>query len=113
MVHGSNYPLASRSSKKHTCRILNVLLDLHQESRCLPSIDETMVICERQVHHRADLDFAVDWDCSVEDGVETDDGGLRWVDDWGRHEGSEDTAVADCEGSASKVLDGKFVVASL
>lgn len=72
-----------------------------------------MVICERQVHHWTNLDLAVNRDCAVEDGVETDDGGLRWVDDWCRHEGTEDTAVADGEGSASKVLDGELVVASL
>lgn len=72
-----------------------------------------MVICERQVHHRADLDFAVDWDCAVKDGVETDDGGLRWVDNWCRHEGAEDATVADSKSSASKVLNGKLVVASL
>lgn len=72
-----------------------------------------MVIRKRQVHHRADFNLAVNRYCAVKDGVETNDGGLRWVDDWCRHEGAEDAAVADGEGSASEVLDGKLVVASL
>ena len=42
---------SSNLSKKHTTRILNVLLDLDQESSSLSSINETVVIGKSDVHH--------------------------------------------------------------
>ena len=72
-----------------------------------------MIIRQRQIHHRPDLDFAVDGYGFVFDGVQAEDRGLRKVDDGCAHEGAEDAAVADGEGAAGHVFDGEFVVAGL
>lgn len=72
-----------------------------------------MVVGEGEVHHRADFDFAVDGDWLVLDGVESEDSGLREVDDWCAHERAEDAAVGDGESAAGHVFDGELVVACL
>lgn len=72
-----------------------------------------MIISQRKVHHRSDLDFAVDGHGLVFDRVQAEDSGLREIDDGGAHEGAEDAAVADGEGAAGHVFDCEFVVAGL
>lgn len=72
-----------------------------------------MVVREGEVHHRPDLDLAVDGDRLLLDGVQAEHGGLREVDDGRAHERAEDAAVADGEGAAGHVLDGELVVARL
>lgn len=72
-----------------------------------------MVVGEGEVHHGPDLDLAIDGDWLLVDGMKSEHGSLWKVDDGGSHEGAKDTAVADGEGAASHVLDGKLVVASL
>lgn len=72
-----------------------------------------MVVGESEVHHGADLDFAVDGDGLLVDRMETEHGGLGKVDNGSAHEGAEDAAVRDGEGAAGHVLDSKLVIACL
>lgn len=72
-----------------------------------------MVVCERKVHHRPDLDLSVDSNRLLLDGVQTENGGLGKVDDGSTHQTTKDTAVGDGEGTTSHVLNGKLVVARL
>ena len=52
-----------------------------------------MVVGERDDHNRADDDLAVDDDGLLLDGVHTEHGGLREVDDGRAVERAEDAAV--------------------
>src|SRR5256885_15153851 len=45
------------------------------------AVDETMVVAQREVRHRADADGIVDGDRALLDGPDTEDGHLRLVDD--------------------------------
>lgn len=115
-------------TEQHLPGVLDELLDLHQESDGLPSVEETVIIGQSEVHHLdcsleifescevieraywSDLDLAVHNDGLVLDGVETEDSSLGQVDDRGSHQATEDTTVADGEGTSSHVFDGELVV---
>ena len=104
---------ANGLTEEHLPGVLNVLLDLDEESDGFPAIKETVIVGESEEHHGADLDLAVDSDGLVLDGVKTEDGGLGCVDDGGAHEGAKDTAVADGEGTTGHVFNCELVVAGL
>lgn len=72
-----------------------------------------MVVRQRQVHHGPDLDLVLDGHGPVLDGVKTEHGSLRQVDDGGSHERAKDTAVADCEGTTGHILNCELSIASL
>jgi hypothetical protein len=76
--------------EQHAPGILDVLLDLNEESDSLTTIQKTVVVCESEIHHlfakvsttrrgssmrrgsyRADFNLAVDGHGLVLDGVET------------------------------------------
>lgn len=99
--------------QEHSPGVFNVLLDLDKELHGFPSIEQTVVICKRQIHHRANLHFSVDNHGAILDGVETQDGTLGQVDDGGSHQRAKDTAVADSKCAASHILNSELVVASL
>lgn len=105
--------LRSTSLQKHASGILNVLLHLDQELHRFSAVQQSVIVGESQVHHRPDLNLAVDGNGSLLDGMETKNGTLGEVDDGSTHERAENTTVADCEGTASHVLDGQFVITSL
>jgi hypothetical protein len=56
-------------SKEHSARILDVFLHLDQEGRCLPPINQTMIIGESNIHHWPYFNLAVDWHAAVKDGM--------------------------------------------
>lgn len=72
-----------------------------------------MVVGQGQVHHRADLDLAVDSDRALLDGMQAEHSTLGQVDDRSTHEGAKDTAVADGEGTTSHVFDGELAITGL
>lgn len=102
------YPL-----QQHFPGVFNIFLDLDKELDGLPSVEQAVVICKRQIHHRANLDLSVDNHGAILDGVETQDSTLGQVDDGGSHQRAKDTAVADSKCAASHILNGELVVASL
>lgn len=101
------------SLQKHASGILNVLLHLHQELHSFPAVQQSVVVGESQVHHRADLNLAVDGNGSLLDGMETKNGTLGEVDDRGTHERAKNATVADGESTTGHILDGQLVVTSL
>jgi len=100
-------------AQKHLLWVLDVLLDLDEEGDSFPAIEKTVIVCEREVHHRSNLDLAVDSDWLVLDGVKTEDSGLRKIDDRGTEHGAEDTTVGDGECATGHVLNGELVVTCL
>jgi len=99
--------------QKHTSRILDVLLNLDQELHSLPAVKKTMVICERQVHHWANHNLAIDYNWLVLDGMQSKNSSLGQVDDWSPHQRTEDTTIADGEGATGHILNGELAVTSL
>lgn len=99
--------------QQHAAWVLNVLLDLDQELDSLSAIQKTVVVSQGEVHHWSSLDLSVDDNGSLLNGVETKDSGLWKVDDWGSHQGAEDTAVGDSEGSSGHILNGELVITGL
>ena len=99
--------------EQHLPGVLNKFLDPDEEGDGFPSVEDTVIVGQGEVHHGTDLDLAVDGDWLVLDGVETEDGGLGEVDDGSAHERAKDAAVADGEGAAGHVFDGEFVVTCL
>src|SRR6478672_483127 len=57
-------------------RIFQALLDANQEGHGFLAIDDTVVIGERQIHHRADLDLAADRNRTLLDLVHAQNAGL-------------------------------------
>jgi hypothetical protein len=116
-------------TEEHLARVLDKLLNLNEEGNSLPSVEQSVVICQGEVHHlesistamiqdwvethRSDLDLSIYDDGLVLDGMQTEHGCLGQVDDRCTHERTENSAVADSEGSTSHVLDGELIVASL
>jgi hypothetical protein len=99
--------------QEHLPGVLNVLLDLDQERDSFPAVEQSMIVCERKVHHRPDFDFSVNSNGLVFDSVQTKNSGLREVNDRSTHQTAEDPAVGDGEGTTGHVLNGELVVARL
>merc|ERR1712063_246664 len=85
-----NRRLQYRSLQEHLPGVLNVLLDLDQESDSFPSVKQSVVVCERKVHHRPNLDLSVDSDRLLLDGVQTKHSGLGKVDNGSAHQTAKD-----------------------
>src|SRR5882757_677030 len=84
-------------------RILDRLLHLYEEGDGLFAVDEAVVVAQREIHHRADDDLAVDGDRTIVDRVHAEDGALRRVDDRRREERAEGAAVGDGEDATFEV----------
>ena len=99
--------------QQHAAWVFNVLLDLYQELDSLSAIQKTVIVSQGEVHHWSSLDLSIDDNSPFLNSVETKDSSLWKVDDWGPHQGAEDTTVRDSEGSSSHILNGELVVTGL
>src|SRR6267142_2628204 len=122
-VLDANVGLNSRRicTKRHTCtpsqiqhqprRIFQAFLDPHQESHGFLAVDHAVIVGQRQIHHRADLDLAADHHRTLLDLVHAQNAGLRRVEDRRRHQRAIDAAVGDGEGAALQLVDLELAVA--
>jgi hypothetical protein len=99
--------------QQHTSRVFDVFLDLHQELYSLPAIKKTMVISQGKIHHGAYDDLTVDNHWLVLDSMQTQNSGLRKVDNWSAHQGTKHSAIADSESAASHILNRELAITSL
>ena len=99
--------------QQHPSRIFNVVLDLYQELHSFPAIQETVVISQGEVHHGPNHNLTIDNNRFILDGMQPENSSLGEVDDWCAHQGAENPAIADGEGTSSYVLNGELVVTSL
>eukprot|EP00037_Helgoeca_nana_P032270 m.413025 g.413025 ORF g.413025 m.413025 type:complete len:391 (+) comp29002_c0_seq1:36-1208(+) len=97
----------------HPQGVLNAFLHLAKEGNCLLTVDETVVVRQCNVHHRADHHSTVDGDWPFENAVHAEDRALRRVDDRGAHERSKCPSVADGDGASVKIFHRQLSVASL
>src|SRR5690606_15036827 len=84
-------------------RILDAVLDAHEELHRLTSIHQPVVVAEGQEHHRTDDDLTVPRHRPLDDVVHPEDAGLRRVEDRRREHGAEDAAVRDGEGATREL----------
>ena len=98
------------SPNQHPGRVLDVVLDLHEELHRLATVDEAVVVAERDVHHRPDDDLATLDHRSIRDLVQAEDADLRRVEDRRAHERSEHAAVGDGERAALQILERQRAV---
>ena len=105
--------IATLNLQQHATRILDVLLDLHEELHGLPAVKQTVVVGQRQVHHRSDLNLSVDSNWLLLDGVKPQHSSLGKVDNGGTHQRTEDTTIADSESSSCHILNRELAVTGL
>src|SRR5215468_6250893 len=79
------HPTGASSLKieHQTLRVLDRFLDLHQEANRLFTIDQPMVVGQREIHHRPRHDLAVAHHGTLLDAMYAEDAGLRRVEDRG------------------------------
>src|SRR2546427_1548360 len=83
---------------------LQVLLDAAEELGGRGPVDDAMVPRHREVDHVPDSDGVVHHHGALFDGVEREDGALRWVDDGNADDRTERPRVGDGERSALHVV---------
>mmetsp|Transcript_17288 Transcript_17288/g.51982 ORF Transcript_17288/g.51982 Transcript_17288/m.51982 type:complete len:258 (+) Transcript_17288:741-1514(+) len=106
--------LGHSSVNQNAPRVLNHLLDLLDKRHRLATVDEPVVIRQRQVHHRPRLDLAVGHHHgALRDVVHAQDGRLWRVDDRRRHHRAIHATIGDGKGAARHVVDRDGAVARL
>src|SRR5579859_5573126 len=106
-------PSPSLHVQQQALRIFQAFLDADQEGHGLAAVDHPVVVAERQIHHRTDLDLVADRDRALLGLVHAQDARLRRVQDRGRHERAVDAAVRDGEGAAGQFFHRQLAVARL
>ena len=69
-----------------------------------------MIVGQRQVHHRQDLNLTIHRHRTIFDSVHTQNCALRRVDDRRRHQGTEHTTVGDGEVTTGQIFNGQLAV---
>ena len=88
-----------------------MFLQPHQEGHRLLAVDDAVIVGERQIHHRPDLDLAVHRHRTLHDVVHAQNARLRRVQDRRRHQRAVGAAVGDGEGAALHLVHGQGAVA--
>ena len=87
-------------AQQESSRVLDLVLHTHQEGHRLSAVDQTVIVGQRQVHHRPGLDLAVLGDHGAHlRGVHAEDGALGRVDDGRTEQRAEHTTVGYREGA--------------
>src|SRR6185437_10841127 len=89
-------------------RILDAFLDTHEKGDRLAPVDDAVIVAQREIHHRPDLDFVADDDRTLVDLVHAEDGRLRRIEDRRRHQRTVNAAIGDGEGSAAELVKAEL-----
>src|SRR4029079_12861816 len=96
----ASVPALSLKIEREPFWILDRFLDLHQEGDCLFTIDQAMVVGEREIHHRPRHDLPVAHHGALLDATHAYNARLRRVQDRGGEQRAVDAAIGDGEGAA-------------
>src|SRR5438309_3788702 len=108
----SRPPMVTDSQIHHEPRrTLQTLLHPHQKRHRLSAVEEAMVVAERAIHDRTNLDFAGDRHRSLFNLVHAEDAGLRRIENRRRHQRAVNAAVRDGKGTALHFLDLERAIA--
>src|SRR5580698_8645238 len=91
-------------AEQHATRILKAVLDGNQELHGIATVDDAVIVGQRQIHHGADLDLAVDRHRTILNLVHTQNGALWGIYNGRREQRAEDATVGNGEGAARDVL---------
>src|SRR5262245_58192322 len=98
------------NTKEQLLGVFEPVLDRDQEGHGLAPVDDAVVVGQRDVHHRADLDLlavgGLDGHRTAHDVVHAEDAGLRHVEQRRAHHRAVDAAVRDAEGAALELGEG-------
>src|SRR5437763_11115557 len=103
--------LTGSQIQHHPRGVFKTLLDADQERHRLLAVDHAVIVGQRKIHHRPDLDLAGDCHRSLLDLVHAEDARLRRIQDRRRHQRAVDTAVRDREGATLHLVDLELAVA--
>src|SRR5690606_13993683 len=81
-------------------RIFEQLFDVNEELHGVSPIDDPVIVSEGEIHHRANLDLAVDDHRPLLDLVHAQDPALRRVQNRRGHQRAEDAAGRDRDPAA-------------
>src|SRR5687768_14626744 len=90
---------------QHAGGFLDRLFDALEEAHRLAPVHDTMIVGERDVHHRPRDDGALDHDGAIDDAVQAEDAALRGVDDRRREQRTVDAAVRDGERTTLQLVE--------
>src|SRR5258708_28908446 len=90
--------------EKQPLGIFQIFLHAHEKRNRFAAVDKAMIVGKRQIHHRPDLDLAVDRNGPLLYLVHAQYARLRWVADWRGHDRTEDTDIGNREVSALPLL---------
>ena len=90
-------------------RILDEL-DLHEELHRFAAVHDSMIVRQRDVHHRPNHDLAVQRNRAVLNLVKPEDCDLRRVEDGRAQQRAEDAAVRDRKGAALEIVEGQRAI---
>src|SRR5262252_9848540 len=91
--------------------VLQAFLHAHEERDSLATIDDTMIVRQREIHHWPSLDLAAYDNRAFLNLVHAQNTRLWCVQNRGRHQGSIDAAVADGESAALHFIDLQSAIA--
>src|SRR5262245_56194173 len=86
--------------QQHPRRILDHIFDPIEKNDCFTAVDNSVVVCQREIHHRPNYYRAIERYRTVLDGMKTEHAALRRIHNWRRQHGTVDAAIADRECSA-------------
>src|SRR5262245_5811569 len=94
-----------------TLGVLERFLDVNEEGDGLASVNQAVVVGEREIHHRSRYDRAVTHDRALLDPVHAEDARLRRVQDRGREQRAVDAAIGNGERAALQLFERKLAAA--
>ena len=71
-----------------------------------------MVVSQSQVHHGSGYNLVTSDNWSVDDGVHSQNGTLRRVDDWSSHQGSKSPTIGNGESSSLHLFKSNLSILS-
>ena len=93
-------------AQQESSGVFNLVLDTHQEGHGLSAVNQTVIVGQREVHHRPGLDLAVLGDHGAHlSRVHAQNGALGWVDDGGAEQRAEHTTVGYREGAYMRTVN--------
>src|SRR5690606_11507577 len=103
--------LEASDVQQEALRVFQRFLDCHQGQHSYAAVDDTVVIGQCQVVHRADDDLAVFHNRTILGGVNAEDRRLRRINDGCGEHGTKHTTVGDGEGTSGQLFQTQFAVA--
>src|SRR5713226_6291910 len=97
--------------ERQLLRIFDALFHAYKKGDRFLSIDSAMIITQREIHHRTNLDFSAAHDRALLNRVHAENSALRRIEDWCAEQRSIDAAVRDRERATLQIFNLDFTVA--